>query len=182
MVCGWHSLYPLMIKLSILHGKSPPVPVNSWAVLYEQPTWDVPRVAQWYWGQETDRATQEPSFYSAVANDMLTWLYVLDHYVGISKYVPCGASGLMITNFFREYFLMTYCIHLAINFDQVSCLFGWHWHSNGFLLAARLCSKFFFKCFLTVHLETSICRFFFASPTFSRPLWQRLFLVDLNVV
>lgn len=43
--CGWGSLFSLMVKLPILLGKRPPVPVNSWAVFYELHAWDLPRVA-----------------------------------------------------------------------------------------------------------------------------------------
>ncbi len=69
-------------------------------------------------------ATPEPSLYSAVANDRATWPFVLDRcHVGMSKYVPCAASGLQI---FLQYFLITCCIHLAISFDQVSCAFVAH--------------------------------------------------------
>lgn len=40
--------------------------------------------------------TAEPSLYSAVANDTSTWPCVLDRcHVGMSKYVPCAAFGLI---------------------------------------------------------------------------------------
>ena len=76
-------------------------------------------------------ATPEPSLYSALSNDRSTWPCVLVYcHVGMSKYVPRAASWRMNANvpsvFFYNILHSSCCIHLAINFDQISCAFLAH--------------------------------------------------------
>lgn len=87
-----------MVKLLIPFGKMSPVPVNSWVFLHELHFWDLFKVTQWYWGQGTGTAIQEPSLFSAVASDMLTCVLDISH-VEKSKNILCAASKLMRPKF-----------------------------------------------------------------------------------
>lgn len=71
--CEWGFLFSEAIKLPILSW----VPVYSWPVSHKMHVWYLLRVAQWFWGQETEMATPEPSLDSSVASDRSTWPCVL---------------------------------------------------------------------------------------------------------
>lgn len=51
--CEWGFLFSEEIKLPILSW----VPVYSWPVSHKMHVWYLLRVAQWFWGQETEMAT-----------------------------------------------------------------------------------------------------------------------------
>ena len=62
--------------------------LTSWAVLHVLNIWDLPKVAQWLWDQDTEMATPEPSLFSAVANDRSTWPCVA--FMGVAKKLHFG--------------------------------------------------------------------------------------------
>lgn len=62
---GWGPLCSQVGHLPILLGKKPPCPINSWVFSHKLHVWDLPKVSQWYRGQETVMAAPLPLLWSA---------------------------------------------------------------------------------------------------------------------
>lgn len=62
---GWGPLCSQVGHLPILLGKKPPCPINSWVFSHKLHVWDLPKVSQWYRGQETVMAAPQSSLWPA---------------------------------------------------------------------------------------------------------------------
>lgn len=169
-----------MVKLPILLDKMPPGTLSSWAGLRKLHIWDL-QVAQWYWGQESELATPDPSLFYAVANDRSIWPCVLD---------PCHVSQKGWCTFcLRPCWLFSKCVVKKFNFGLItilrllSVLFGiFFWWLNHAVQVPPNCASW--KSHATLFqrvLYVSWCNLWGFPEQFSRQLWLKYLLVYMTL-